>query len=506
MKTRVFPFLFFLILAFLFLWSRLFYLQVIKSKSSLERAESNRIKIIKASAPRGIIYDKNMKPLVRNRPEGRHYIYDKALAHVLGYIAEAGEEDFSIINPRPQLNYSNFPQQEIKVLVGKTGIEKEYDRFLRGEDGGVLVETNASGEVIREVKKIEPKEGQSLQLTLDLDLQKKAFELIKDQKGAIVVSQPQTGEILALVSAPSFDPNNIEDFLNDPDKPMFNRAITGLYPPGSVFKIVTAIAGLEEEKIDASTLVEDIGVLKVGQFSFSNWYFTQYGQTDGLVDILKAIQRSNDIYFYKVGEWLGISHLEDWAKYFGLGKRLGIDIPEEAAGLIPNPDWKKETKFERWYLGDTYITAIGQGDLQLTPLQVNELASVIAADGQLCTPHLVKDFTIIDPRPRLNYSNFCQDLNIKPENLSLVKEGMKQACQEGGTAWPFFDFSPQVGCKTGTAEFGHPEDKTHAWFTVFAPWDKPEIVVTVLLEEGGEGSSQAAPLAKELLKYWFEKE
>jgi len=161
--------------------------------------------------------------------------------------------------------------------------------------------------------------------------------------------------------------------------------------------------------------------------------------------------------------------------------------------LVPSPQWKKEHQLKRWYLGDTYITAIGQGDLQLTPLQVNQMAGVIASNGQLCQPHLVAKKTSDKA------GGFCQDLKIKPKNLKLVKEGMKQACQKGGTAFPFFDFQPVVGCKTGTAEYGDPQDKTHAWFAVFAPWDKPEIVVTVLLEGAGEGSYQAAPVAKKIL-------
>lgn len=515
MKLRFFPFFLLLVLAFLGLWLKLFWLQIVKGEENKELTEGNRIKIVKVPAPRGVIYDRQGQILVRNRPEGREYIYGEAFAHVLGYLGEASKEDFRIIRPRPRVNYSTFPQQEVKVLVGKMGIEKEYDQVLRGEDGGILVETDAAGEVVREIKKQEPKEGKSLTLTLDLGLQKKAFESLKGRKGAVVVSDPRTGEILALVSSPSFDPNifsldtsgasEVLEVLSDSGQPLFNRAIAGLYPPGSTFKIVTAIAGLEEGKIDKSTLVEDTGEIKIGRFVFGNWYFYQYGKTEGMVDIIKAIKRSNDIYFYKVGEWLGITKLAEWAKFFGLGQPLGIDIPGEAGGLIPTPEWKKENKTERWYLGDTYITAIGQGDLQLTPLQVNQMAAVIASEGKLCRPHLLKEIIQTNTRPLSSLDNFCQDLKISDENLKLVKEGMKQACEPGGTGWPFFEFTPRVGCKTGTAEYGDPQDRTHAWFTVFAPWDKPEIVLTVLLEGAGEGSYQAAPVAKELLKYWFEK-
>jgi len=499
---KTFSFTAVLCLVFSLLWSRIFYLQLVRGRENRQLAEGNRVKIIRTPAPRGVIFDRNGQVLVRNRPEGREYVYHQALAHVLGYLGEADQEELQSIDSFSQFDYSNFPRQEVKVLIGKIGIEREYDHLLRGKEGGVLVETNALGEVAREIKKQPAQEGESLTLSLDLGLQKKAFQLLKGRKGVVVASQPATGQVLALVSSPSFDPNiftlgepeagKIEEVFNNPDKLIFNRAVAGLYPPGSVFKIVTAVAGLEEEVIDQSTTVEDTGQIEAGGRTFGNWYYSQYGKTEGMVDIVKALKRSNDIFFYKVGAWLGSVKLAQWAKYFGLGQPLGIGLPGEAGGLVPTPQWKKENKLEGWYLGDTFITAIGQGNLQLTPLQVNAMAAVIAAQGNLCQPQLLKD-----------QQASCLDLQLKTETLDLVKEGMKQACQSGGTGWPFFTFSPQVGCKTGTAEFADPQERTHAWFSVFAPWDKPEIVLTVLLEGAGEGSEQAAPVAKELLKYWF---
>jgi penicillin-binding protein 2 len=495
MQVKVFPFIVSLSIFFLLLWSRLFQLQLIQGAENRQLSQENRIKLTKIPANRGVIYDRQGEILVRNRPEGREYIYGQVLAHVLGYIGESSELELE--------------DYQLGDLVGKMGIEKYYDRLLRGQDGGVIVETDAQGEIVRELKEIESQPGKSLDLSLDLGLQKKIYQLLEEEgvAGAIIASQPATGEILALVSYPSFDPNiftlkdkenKLNQVLNNASQPMFNRAIAGLYPPGSTFKIVTALAGLEEGKIDAETLVEDTGEIKIeryGQkYTYANWYYTQYGRKEGMVDIIKAIQRSNDIYFYKAGEWLGISSLADWAKYLGAGAVLGIDLPGEASGLVPTPEWKKFNKTESWYLGDTYITAIGQGNLLLTPLQVHQLSSVVAAEGQFCQPHLIKE------------GNFCQKLEIKKENLALVKEGMKRACEEKGTAPILADFKPQVACKTGSAEFGDPQDRTHAWFTVFAPVDNPEIVMTVLLEKAGEGSKVAAPLAKEILEYWFKKE
>lgn len=490
MKTRLSLLTLFLGGAFLSLWLRVFYLQVIKGRDNELLAEENRIALERISPPRGVIYDREGRILVRNREQGREYLYPRALAHILGYVAEASADELDLY--------------QLGDVVGKMGIEKEYDLLLRGRSGGVVVEKDVQGETVRELTKQEPKQGEDLHLTLDLDLQKKALDLLRGRKGAIVAVIPETGEVLALASSPSFDPNLftvsqsslLNDLLGDPDQPMFNRAISGLYPPGSIFKIVTAIAGLETGKIDADTRIEDTGEIKISnygrEFIYSNWYYTQYGKKEGILDLVRAIKRSNDIFFYKTGEWVGIAKLVDWAKYFGLGQALGIDLPGEADGLVPTPEWKKEAKTEAWYLGDTYITSIGQGNLLLTPLQVNQMALVIASGGRFCAPHLVK-------------GEDCHPLEIKSENLALVKEGMVQACAEGGTGAPFFDFEPSVGCKTGTAEYGDPENKTHAWFTVFAPVDNPEILVTVLLEGAGEGSQAAAPIAKEILEYWFRR-
>ena len=486
-KFKPLAFIFLLLVVFLGLWLRLGWLQLVQGQKNLALASGNRIKTIKIPAERGLVYDKNSQPLVRSTSAGREYLYPQILAHVLGFVGEISAEE---------LEGSAY---QLKDVVGKLGLEKQYDQYLRGKEGGMIVETDASGAVVRELKKIEPQAGGDLHLTLDLELQKKVVEILqaKGIPGAIVVSQPQTGAILSLVSYPFFDSNHFRDFLDQPGQPMFNRAISGLYPPGSVFKIVTAMAGLEEGVIDEQTLVEDTGVLEIeryGQkYTYANWYFTQYGGKEGMVDLVKAIKRSNDIYFYKVGEWLGIGMLDQWARYFGLGQTLEIDLPGEAAGLVPTPEWKKLQKTEAWYLGDTYITAIGQGNLLTTPLQANQLSSVVASAGQFCQPHLAQ---------REN-SDFCHSLEIKQEYLDLVKEGMKEACEEKGTASAFVDFEPQVACKTGTAEIGDPQDSTHAWFTVFAPIEDPEIVVTVLLEKAGEGSREAAPLAKKILEYYF---
>ncbi|MCL4382428.1 penicillin-binding transpeptidase domain-containing protein, partial [Patescibacteria group bacterium] len=259
--------------------------------------------------------------------------------------------------------------------------------------------------------------------------------------------------------------------------------------------------------------VEDTGVITIGPYKYPNWFWLQYGKTDGLLNIVTALKRSNDIYFYKVGEWVGVEKLAQWAGKMGVGKILGIDLPGEAAGVMPTPEWRKKTRGDEWYLGDTYHLAIGQGDLQVTPLQANFWTNVIANGGKLCRPTLLKN-------------QDCKDLGLKKETIGLIKEGMKEACSTGGTGWPFFEFKVQssefgerkisVACKTGTAEYGDPQNKTHAWFTVFAPLpaeksakaapaDEPELTITVLVEGGGEGSNVAAPIAKKILEEWFNR-
>src|SRR3989344_2050795 len=482
-----------LIIVALFL-GRLILLQVVDGSYYRTLADENRVKLTIQPADRGVIYDRHGEVLARNAPSGREYVLGPAAAHVLGYVATVSQEQWITCRQSSDCDYW------FGETIGLLGLESFYDDKLRGDAGAVIAENSASGETLREIGRTTPVAGENITTTLDLGLQRKAYELLKNQKGALIASIPQTGEILALVSSPAFDPGKVALSLNHPDLPLFDRAIGGSYPPGSVFKIVTATAALQEDKINADTLIEDTGELRVGAFRYGNWYFDQYGRKEGMLNLVRAIARSNDIFFYQLGERLGIKHLSDWAKYFGVGKITGIDLAGEGAGLMPDEEWKLNYFKERWFLGDTYISAIGQGNILMTPLQVNQMVNVVAADGVWCRPHLIKD-TPPD----------CLKLNIDDKNLSLVKEGLKQVTETGGTAYPFFNFAVNgktisVAGKTGTAEFGDPDDKTHAWFTVMAPFDEPQISVTVLLEAAGEGSEKASPVAKDLLTYWFSRQ
>lgn len=530
---------------FVVLFARLFWLQVVEGTRNRILSEENRILARRIQAPRGVIMDRNEVVLVQNIPVysmknpacvredgsipapraegcsefveitreealrleasgqqaevrtlvGRRYVYGPEIAHLTGFVGEVSREDLA-----ERSDYA------LGDLIGKSGIERMYEDFLHGKDGAELVEVDASSSVVREVAKKEPVNGRNLRLTLDYRLQRKGFALLDDYRGALVALDPRNGEVLALVSQPTFDPNDVAPSLDREDQPFFNRAIAGLYPPGSVFKVVTATAGLEEGKIDASTEIEDTGEIRIGPYRYGNWYFDQYGRKEGLVNVVRAMKRSNDIFFYRVGQLVGATTLSFWGKAFGFGQATGIDLPGEAQGLVPSPLWKEREKGERWFLGNTFHFAIGQSDLTSTPLQVAQMTAVIANDGKLCRPHLALD--------GVGDEELCQDLTISEETLRLVREGMVEACLPKGTAFPFFNFGVEdggefrrieVGCKTGTSEYGDPQGRTHAWFTVYAPSNNPEIVVTVLLEGAGEGSYQAAPVAKGFLEYYFSK-
>lgn len=543
---------------------RLFSLQILSGSYYKKISNENRIMEKSIPAPRGVILDRNGIVLARNIPfyrifEGkdkykvisrdeainlearggseaaklildtqREYEYPLETAHIIGYLGEAKDEDIK------NNSYS------LGDLIGQNGIEYSYESILKGRKGKDLLEVDSIGNPLIRLGRFDAKTGDTLKLSIDIDLQKIAYTALsdvvnnerstagRDVKGTVIVSDPNTGQILALVSFPSFNPNiftqrldvwgkdinqneyKINEVLNDKNKPLFNRAVSGVYPPGSTFKIVVATAGLETGKINENTLIEDIGVIEIGLFKFPNWAFLKSGTKDGLINIVHAIKRSNDLFFYRLGELLGLSNIEIWAKKFGLGGKLGIDLTGEASGFIPSNEWKRKVIGDKWYLGDTYHLSIGQGYLLVTPLQVNVWTSVIANGGNLCTPKIALNKNVF----MKNENENCKKVGISKKTIELIREGMKEACSEGGTGWPLFNFevpSPrsktpnkvQIACKTGTAEFGDPDNKTHAWFTSFAPFEKPEIVVTVLVEGGGEGSDVAAPIAKEIYKEWF---
>lgn len=531
------------ILSFALLFGRAFHLQIARGKENLELADSNRIQVKTIHAPRGVIYDRNGKILASNAPGFRiahasgsekaayitreealnlevkndprlllleidflrSYPLSEKASHILGYLSEITEDELK------DEKYSNYKPGD---TIGRGGVEETYEKTLKGIDGGEIIEVDASGKKLRSLRKKETVPGQNLRLTIDIDLQKivysKLSEALKKSGsccGGAIVADPNTGEILSLVSLPSYNPDELSEALTAPDSPLLNRAIAGVYPPGSTFKIVSGLAGLESGKITADTEFEDTGVMNIGPYSFANWYFTQYGRKEsGPVDLVRALKRSNDIFFYQLGAAAGEGVIVNEAEKLGFGKKIGIDILGEEAGLVPSPDWKLKTIGEVWYPGDTLHMSIGQGFLLSTPLQISNLISFVASGGKQYPAHL--GLTIEDSKKGIvkdfKYDPLNQEVNV--QYLNLIKKGLEQVTQDGGTAWPFFTFPIKTAGKTGTAEFGDPKNRTHAWYTSYAPVDNPKIAVTVLLEGGGEGSTNASPVVKEIFRWYFSED
>jgi len=510
-------------LGFLVLFGRLIELSIIKGEYFRSLSEENRIRRIPISAPRGRILARGGQELVGNKEVKKRIIfnpesgYEKVdhqqgdpreevitewarvyklgsdFGHVSGYLGQVSQEEVGKVDPEcPQKG-----PRKSGNWVGRNGLEAQYECLLSGIDGEELVEVDTTGKRVRTLGKKNPVPGQDIKTSIDYSLQEKVAISLGNKKGAIV-AVGGNGEVLALYSNPSFDPNlfvtkgsdsQIQALLKDPNEPFFNRAIGGLFHPGSVFKPIVAIAAIQEGKVDENYIYNDPGVITIGRFSYSNWFFNQYGKTEGEIDLVRAIARSTDTFFYKVGEIVGVDKIAEWAAKFGLNKLSGIDIPGEVIGLVPSPEWKLKVKGERWFLGNTYHLAIGQGDIALSPIALNRATLAIATGGKLCELKIAEEPT-------------CSEIELKDKSLKMVKDGMEAACSSGGTGYTFFDFEPRVGCKTGTAETSL-EGEPHAWFTVFAPVDFPEIILTVLVEKGGEGSKVAGPIASEIFDFWF---
>jgi len=424
----------------------------------------------------------------------RQYIYNESMGLITGYVGMLDEKELT----------GGLCGVKVKNtdIVGRGGVEEFNDCRLRGIEGRRLVEVDAKGKYVRELGREEPQKGEDLNLSIDAYWQEKIYKMLNGRKATVIISEPKTGKIIAMVSSPSIDANafsyqidnkKINQYLQDNlNLPLINRAIAVRYHPGSVYKLVMATAGLESGMIDKNTTIEDTGVIKIGDYSFNNWAWTKSGVKDGMVSVVGALRRSNDIFFYKLGELLGVDRIKEWANKFGFGNKTGVEIAAEVSGITPDDKWKQDNKGERWYLGDTYHLSIGQGFLAVTPLQVNLSTNIIANNGIKCKMSVLKDSKIE-----------CQNIGTKLDTIQTVKEGMIAACHTGGTAWPLFNFKTKLACKTGTAEVGDGSKDTHAWLTAFAPADDPEISITVMVERGGEGSDVAAPIVGDILKEWF---
>ncbi|MEK7189167.1 MAG: penicillin-binding protein 2 [Patescibacteria group bacterium] len=579
------------IFAFALLFSRLYYLQIVRGSEYYGAAEGNRIRRSPILGARGVVFDRREKRLAYNVPdfallvtprdlpmsqeeedamfgaiarsvgvsafdlverfadvprnssepveimrgltqeqavslapdaatwsgvaispvEQRAYAMPVELAHVLGYTGKIAPEEYE--------RYVSDLGYALREHVGKTGLEKTYQESLRGRSGEELIEVDSRGQAVRTLERREGAVGDNVYLHLDAVLQEAAWEALaasvsshESPGGTVIALDPRNGAVRALVSYPSFSSEafsrgisaaEYEALLSDASLPLFNRALSGEYPSGSTIKLVVGAAALEEGLVNRHTTVLSTGGIRVGEYFYPDWRAGGHGETD----IIHALADSVNTYFYAIGGgWgnipgLGIERIARYGARFGLASPTGIDLPSERSGFLPSEEWKRETKGDRWYLGDTYHAAIGQGDVLVTPLQIANVTAAIANNGTLYSPRLVdrigREYETSAPfEPRVLQSAVAQE-----ENVRAIQEGLAAAVTYG-TARSLLSLPVAAAGKTGTAEWGEGR-RPHAWFTGYAPYKNPELVVTVLVEQGEGGDLAATPVAKKIFERYF---
>lgn len=434
----------------------------------------------------------------------RDYILKQEGAHTFGYVSEINDTELE------KMKDEGYKSGDI---IGKFGIEKIYDKELRGENGGQQVEVDVSGKPVQILGRKEPVPGDDLELTIDIKLQQAAEKAVDEQltqigahAAAAVVMNPQTGEILAMVSRPAFDPNLFAHGIsskewnqlnNNPYHPMDNKTITGEYPPGSTFKIVTGTAALTEGVVTPDEQIFDSG---------HHWIIPKGnadGEALGWLNFRSALAHSDNVYFYEMGNRLGIDRLEKYARMFGLGAKTGIDLPYEASGLVANRRYK-EKNFDdgEWYLSETFDAAIGQGFNLVTPLQAVMVMGEIAADGKRYKPHVVNRIIAPDGSVVKDFQpELLSQLDVPEEDIKLVQDGLHDVTKYGTAASSFRGFTVDIAGKTGTAE--NSQGRDHGWFVAYGPFDNPNVVVAVIVENGGYGSQSAVPIGRKILEAAF---
>ncbi len=451
----------------------------------------------------------------------REYPHGESAAHVLGYVGRISETDLQRLEEEGQIGNYRGTQ-----VIGKQGIEKTWEEVLHGRTGVEEVEVTASGRPVRTLSRIDPLPGANLRLSLDIELQKVVEKEFEGRRGALVAIHPPTGEVLAFVSAPSFDPNlfidgiDVENWkrLNEsPDHPLVNRPLTGTYPIGSTYKPFVALAALELGKRSAKDRIHDPGYFEFGGQRFRNAGGVAYGSTD----MHRAIVVSSDTYFFALGPDIGVNALHDFSKQFGFGQRTGIDLDGERRGVLPSTEWKrnayKKPSQQRWYAGETVSVAVGQGYNSFTLLQLAQATSVLANGGAYMRPHLVDEIhwprdggiekTVTEP---------SHVIPLKPENLAVIRDAMVDVVRKG-TARRIFQGAPyQAAGKTGTAQVyslrGAKYDaktvderlRDHSLFMAYAPMENPQIALALIVENGGWGTTAAAPIARKVFDYWLD--
>ena len=497
-----------------------------KLRSDIRRSPSFKNVLIKRDiSRREVAYieeNKMLLPGIRIKIEPiRNYAHKDFASHVLGYLGEVSKSELKI---------SKFSRYELGDMVGKNGLEKIYESQLRGKKGFKEVEVDVSGRELKVLRKFSPKTGNSLVLTLDSRVQSK-LETLMDEvlrensvEGSAVVMKVQSGEIIAMVSKPSFDPNSFATGIStkqwsglvlDEKNPLQNRTIDGQYPPASTYKIVTAYAALAEKIIKPESTIFCPGHFRLGKRDYRCWKKRGHGD----MNLHDALVQSCDVYFYTLGYRLGINNLAKYATKLGLGELTGIVLKGEKSGLVPSKQWKKKFKNEPWYPGETISASIGQGYNLVTPLQSARMISTIASGGLLVRPYLVKRIEGYDGRLIQEFSpEVIKKIKIEPEILRNIKEGLRGVVHEAhGTGRRARLKNVIVAGKTGTAQVVamkdseeiDPEEETpyshrdHAWFVAFAPYENPEVAVSVIIEHGGHGGATAAPIAGGILKTYF---
>lgn len=450
----------------------------------------------------------------------RNYLYGEPMTHILGYVGRINDKDVERLKKEDKFaNYAGSTD------IGKLGIERYYEDQLHGTTGFEEVEINSRGKVIRKLREQPAVAGKSIHLTIDLKLQRYITDLLAGQKGAVVVLDPKDSSVLAMVSTPSYDNNlfvdgiSSEDYkrlLEDPSRPLYSRATQGVYPPASTVKPFISVAALTENVVTPSTTIFDPGywVLPNTTRRFRDWKKTGHGH----LDLNKAITESADTYFYQVAYNMGIDRLSDWMKRFGFGQPTGIEIQEEASANMPTREWKQKRYKRPWVQGDTISVGIGQGYWTATPLQVAKATAVLVNNGKVNTPHLMKSVEGATVEPYEDPLIYPDITEPKASYWEAAKRGMYNVVNSpsGTGRKAFADANYRVAGKSGTAQvFSLKENEKynaaglkkelhdHAWFTAFAPYENPKLIVTVILENAGGGSSNAAPLVRKIMDYYL---
>lgn len=464
------------------------------TRDQMEFLEENRLSLSGVNI--------EMKPI-------RAYANGTLASHLLGYLGEVNEEE---------LNSEKYLEYNAGDYIGKSGIERAWESYLHGTDGGRQIEVDARGRFLRTVAESGSSVGNTVVLTVDLDIQRAAEQAMGNMAGAVVAMDVNTGEILAFSSNPDYDPALFtgrmppdiwKQYLEDERHPLENKALKGMYPPGSTFKIITAIAGLEEGLINENTTVECNGSYKFGNATFRCWEHKGHGT----VNLRRSLRESCDVFYYKLAERLGVNRIAAYAKRFGLGAPMGIGLENEKGGIIPTEQWKLKRFGKKWFAGETLPVGIGQGYVLTTPVQLASMIATVANEGKIYRPQLVKRVVDTDGKVLKEFSpQVAGTTGLKPETYRLVKEGLFAVVNEPrGTGGMARLWEVKVAGKTGSSQVVRDSKagmaykyRDHALFVAFAPYEKPEIAVAVVVEHGEHGGSAAAPVTAKVLRAYFE--